>query len=217
VWKLHGDGDGIRVEGAGRYEIRGTRIDNVEDGISPRGTAGAQFVIRDVFMSRVHDDGVENDEIHSGELNDSFFQTHTFYSARGGNNPAAVFRVRNCVVELILQPHQGGSDQQDINTRGGYPYPDGRGCGCLFKMDQNQPERSGKVDVRDSVFLVPRHSSSSNRAMKFAAGHFENVTVVWLGDGEYPHAPPTGVTITRDRATFDQAVDKFFAAHADFR
>src|SRR5690606_13757009 len=47
VWKMHGDGDGIRVEGTGRYTILDARIDNVEDAISPRGDK-VHFTIRDL-------------------------------------------------------------------------------------------------------------------------------------------------------------------------
>jgi hypothetical protein len=210
VWKLHGDGDGMRIEAGGPYEIVGTRIDNVEDGFAPRGDARADFSIRDVYVTQVHDDAIENDEVRSGSLRDSFIQTHTFYSARGKSNPAAVFTVENCVVELILQPHQGGSDAEDLNTRAGYPFPDGLGCGVLWKMDWDEPANSGKVDVRDSVFLIPRQSTSSNRAMQWAPGVYKNVTLVWLGKGEYPWQAPAGVTITRDRAVFDQAKARFF-------
>src|SRR5690606_24524978 len=129
-----------------------------------------------------------------------------------GTNPQAVFTVSHCIIELILQPHQGARDANDMNSRGGYPYPDGLGCGMIFKMDWNQPDRSGKADLRDTVILVPRHSASSNRAMQFAPGRYERVTVVWLGRGDYPWPPPAGVTITRDRSVFDRAKAAFMAA-----
>ena len=214
VWKLHGDGDGVRMEGAGWYEIDGTRVDNVEDGFDPRGQVGATFHIHDVYATRIHDDAVENDDVHSGEIYNSFFQTHTFYSARGLSNPNAMVRIDNSVVELILQPFQGSTGgPTDQNTQGGYPYPDGLANGSMFKMDWDQPPNSGKVFITNTVFLIPRHASSSNLTMKFAPGTYENVTVVWLGTGAYPWPAPPGVTITTDRTVFDQAKAAFFAAH----
>src|SRR6185436_18488489 len=122
-----------------------------------------------------------------------------------------MFRVDNCVVELILQPFLGGMNgPTDTNTLGGYPYPDKLGTGSIFKMDWDHPDNSGKVFVSNSVFLVPRNASSSNRTMGLAEGYYENVTVVWLGDGPYPATVPPGVTITRDRTVFDAAKAKFF-------
>ncbi|MBI3839611.1 MAG: hypothetical protein HY288_16950 [Planctomycetia bacterium] len=210
VWKEYADGAGLRVEGEGTYEIKNVAIKNVEDGIDPRGPAGAKFYIHDVFMDQIHDDMVENDAIHSGTIADSYMRGHTFLSARGKRTDSqAVVQIRNVVVELILQPHQGDHGPTDINTRGGYPFPDGLGNGSIFKWSGS----SGGVDVRDSVFLVHRAASSSNKAMRFAPGAYSNVTIVWLGQGSYPAPAPPGVTITRDRAVFDRTVKAFFVAH----
>jgi hypothetical protein len=216
VWKALSDGDAIRVEAGGEFEIQNFRADNVFDGINPRGD-NVYFSVRDSYLSGVVDDMIENDEVHSGAVRSSYLTGHTFYSARGDDNPNAIFTVENCVIELILQPYQGHSDYEDQNHSGGYPYPDGLGTGRLFKMDNDDPEASGQVEIRNTVFLVPRHSSSSNRAMAFARGTYENVTLVWLGEGEYPHEPPPGVTITRDRTVFDSARAAFFAAHPEFQ
>ena len=221
VWKMHADGDGLRVEGDESYEIDGTRIHNVADAIAPRGSQSAVFDIHDVYATSIHDDAVENDEIHSGSISDSFFKTHTFLSARptsGSNisNPSAVVTVENCVVHLLLQPHQGGTGgPTDINTAGGYPFDDGLGTGSIFKFDWGTTN-SGTVVVRNTVFLIERNSASSKTAMQFAPGTYENVTVVWLGGGDYPWAAPTGVTITSDRTAYDQAKAAFFAAHPEF-
>jgi hypothetical protein len=226
IWKLMADSDGVRVEGGGPFGIYDCRIDNVTDGLNPRrGGSEAAFGIHDCYLSRVHDDCLENDDVLPGTIRNCFLQGHTFYSARPGTTmpSSAVVTIEDCVVELLLQPFQGGSDAGDYNEAGGYMYPDGNGCGTLWKMewdgsgaDAKHPA-SGSVVVRNTVFLVPRHSSSSLKAMRWPHGTYENVVLVWLGDGDYPWTRPPGVTITRDRSVFDAAKARFFQQHPQFR
>ena len=179
-------------------------VDNFEDGFAPRGAQSATFSIHDVYGRNIHDDAIENDGIHSGIIRDSYFQTQTFYSARGGSNASAAVTIDNCVVHLDLQPHQGGTGgPDDINSAGGYPYADGLGGGSIFKMDWGTSD-SGVVHVKNSVFLLERPATSSFVGMQFAPGTYENVTIVWLGAGVSLAGTP-GVTITRDRTVFDRA------------
>jgi hypothetical protein len=221
VWKLGGDSDGIRFEAGGQITVERTWCDNVTDGFNPRGDA--QFLIQGCCTTRVHDDALENDDVCSGIVRDSYFAGHTFYSARGESNPSAVVVIEDCVIELILQPYQGGSDADDYNEDGGYYYPDGLGCGTMFKMEWDGSDQtdshtdSGTVELRNCVFYVPRHSSSSMKAMRWPHGTYSNVTVVWQGDGDYPWPAPAGVTVTRDRSVFDQAKAAFFARHPEFQ
>ncbi|MBI3838219.1 MAG: hypothetical protein HY288_09845 [Planctomycetia bacterium] len=215
VWKNYSNGGAINIEGTGTETITGAVVKNMEDGIRIRGAVGATFNVHDVYMTQLHDDMIDNTDVHSGTIANSFFRGHTFLSNRGGNNPAAVVTIQNDVVELMLQPHMGDNGITDINTKGGYPFPDGLGNGSMFKWEDSN-NSSGTVDVTDSVFLVNRPATSSNGAMAFPAGHYRNVTVVWLGGGAYPVPVPSGVTITTDRTIYDKAVDAFFASHPNF-
>jgi len=225
IYKGIADGDAVRVEALGNIVVDAIRVDNKEDGFAPRtandkASDDAHFTLRNAYFTRIHDDAVENDSTKNLIVENSFFQAHTFYSSRGTPNPNAQIQIRNVVAELILQPHEGrisGSTLDlRVNEAGGYPYPDGLGSGALFKLDGGG--KDGHILVEDSVFLVPRHSASSNdaNALDQPGLTFHNVTVVWLGEGAYPGTIPAGVTITRDRSVFDGAKADFFASHPQF-
>jgi hypothetical protein len=204
TWKYYSDGTGLRIEGSGTYEIRNTLIQNVEDAIRPRGPAGAQFNIHDVFLDRIKDDMIENIDYHSGTISNSYLRGFVLLSTQHGNlsAPPSTTVIKNSVVELLPEVYKGKL-----------------GTGAMFKWDYNSAGKSAgtaKVDVRDSVFLINMRSSVSTKIMQFAPGTYSNVTVVYLGVGAYPWPAPPGVTITRDRTVYDNAVKAFFASHPQF-
>jgi len=219
VWKGIADGDGLRVEGTKQVNIKDVVIENMEDGFAPRtqedDEKDVNFRISQTAFFRIHDDIVENDAVKNLEMYDIFGEGHSFYSARGNANPDAKVSIKKAVVELMLLPHQGRISGQTgdyrFNTEGGYPFPDGLGNGQLLKLESQG--KSGQMHIADSVFLINRASTSSMSAMSFEPKNgvtYENVTIVWLGEGEYPFAAPPGVTITRDRSMFDRAKADFF-------
>src|SRR5207245_1748066 len=53
------------------FTVDGIRIDNVEDGIRPR--KGGGFTVRNVHVSYVRDDCIENDHLNDGLVDDSLF------------------------------------------------------------------------------------------------------------------------------------------------
>lgn len=227
VYKGIADGDGMRLEGSGVIDVSMNRIDNVEDGFSGHSANGTdaadnsvKYKLHDVYYTRIHDDMIENDATRDLVVNNVFMQGHTFYSSRGTANPNANISISNALVELVLQPHEGRisgtSGQLNINEAGGYPFPDGLGVGSILKLDS--PGKNGHITISDSIFVVPRPSTSSMDAMNLAEPDvtWNNVTIVWLGDGAYPGTIPKGVTVVKDRAVFDQAKDAFFASHSNF-
>lgn len=227
IWKGIADGDGLRVEGSGTIDVSAIRIDNVEDGFSPHSANGADkptdqvnYKLHDVYFSRIHDDMIENDATRNLDVRDVYMTGHTFYSSRGTANPNAVVNIDRAIVELFPQPHEGRisgtSGDLNINQAGGYPFADGLGVGSILKLDS--AGKNGKITIKNSVFLVPRASTSSMDAMRLDEPDviWQNVTVVWLGAGNYPGKIPPGVTITRDRSAFDQAKAQFFASHTNF-
>ena len=213
LWKDLADGDGLRTEGTGLMTVKNVQIDNVEDGYSPNGSPESTFLVEDCKFTRIHDDIIEDDHLHSGTIRNIYAEGHSFLSHRPSKgkqgNLATVVNVEQVVVRLLLQPHQGDHTPQDINHAGGYPYPDGLGSGTLFKWTIG----GGTLNVSDSVFLIERPSTSSNQAMAFPPGTYRNVTIVWLGAGEYPAAIPNGVVVSRDRRIFDQAKAAWDAKH----
>lgn len=215
LWKDLADGDGLRTEGTGLITVKQVVVDNVEDGYSPNGSPESTFLVEDCKFLRIHDDIIEDDHLHSGTIRNVYGEGHTFISHRpskgksGGRN--TVINVEHVVIRLLLQPHQGDHSPTDINERGGYPFADGLGCGTLFKWTP----AGGSINVSDSVFLVERPATSSFKAMTFPPGKYRNVTIVWLGAGEYPAALPAGVTISRDRKVFDLAKEAWDRQHPE--
>lgn len=226
VWKNLADGDGLRVEGSGNIDVGSIRIDNTEDGFSPHSANGADkatdvanYKLHDAYFTNVRDDMVENDATRSITISDSFMSGHTFYSSRGTANPNAVVNINNMLVELKLAPHEGRisgtSGKLAINEPGGYPYPDGLGTGSILKLDS--AGKNGKITISNSIFLIPRLPSSSNEDLILPDVTWQNVTIVWLGEGNYPSKLPAGVTLTRDRSVFDNAKAAFFASHPQYK
>src|SRR5262249_38910549 len=157
-------------------------------------------------------DMVENDSLYSGTISNVYMRGHTLLSERGSPAEAhSVVTVKDSVFELMLQPHTGDHGLVDMNHAAGYPFPDGLGNGSMFKISNG----GGTVVMDNVVILVNRPPTSGNSAAKFMPGTYHNVTIV-LADsfqGDYPFAPPPGVTITRDRSIYDRAVQAFFDAH----
>lgn len=209
--KRANDGDAYHVDVAAPWELRNFYVNNVEDGV---GTINGTFDIHDGFLDHIRDDAIENDANRSGTVRDLLVRGQTFYSDRGVANPNTLVTFDNVLVELILQPHAGHLSPDDINTAGGYPYPDGLGSGYFFKM---MGADSGTIEVRNSSFLMPRNPTSSDSAADFPPGVYENVTVYWMGQGAYPGQLQPGITlINGDRTAFDAKVSQFFAAHPQF-
>jgi hypothetical protein len=209
------DGDMARLEGTG-ITVRGIYLDRGEDGFS---TIGGKAVIDQVFADHIRDDIIEDDHGRSFSITNSFVRGQTFLSMRGTfQESAPVVNIRNVLVELILQPHAGGTSPTDINTRGGYPFKDGLGSGYFFKLDGNGREH---FNISDSMFLTSRPGSSGQSNLNWPKNVTigPNVTVIWMGAGHYPGAStlPAGVRLIEgNRASFDGAVAKFFAAHPQF-
>ena len=73
------DGAGVRIAADGWYVVDGLRVENVEDGIDPRGPEGEYpkggdgFVLRNLYFQYIRDDCVENDDIAGGVIEDSLF------------------------------------------------------------------------------------------------------------------------------------------------
>jgi hypothetical protein len=187
-------------------------IDNMQDGIDPRGVQGSLLYMHDSMLTNIRDDVFENDDNLNILIEDVYFTGHSMISARGTATEAnPVSKLHRVVGELRLAHHLGDHGIEDLNHAGGYPFPDNLGNGALFKWGN-----TGTVEVIDCTFLVNRPATSSMSAMKFAPGTYQNVTIVWLGAGDYPWPAPPGVTITRDRTVYDQAKAAFFAAHPQF-
>jgi hypothetical protein len=210
------DGDGLRVSGNHHYVVDGIRIDNVEDGIAPRGTEdrfpkdGDGFVIRNAYTTYIRDDCVENDDIGGGLIIDSLFDgCYTGVSERPGdgnpqNNwpapPGETLRLHEVLLRLQAMP--GPRDTND---------PAVKGHGQLFKWS----DVANQLVVTDSIFLVEKVPNSDSSFPFPPRTITNNVTIVWLGGplSSFTWDVPFGTTVTTNKSVWDTARAKWLNRH----
>lgn len=208
--KARYDGDGANFKyPKGRVTFEKLWIDNVSDAVSipsPSRSGGVSWTVRSVYARFIRDDFVENDTCLPGEIDDVLVDgTFMFLSSRpgakssGGKRGQATTKIRNSLVRLQCMP-DSTSDNSCTGTTS---------TGHLFKRSAC----SGPVDVENVIFRVDSHNSAGDAAMQFAPGRYKNVTVVWLGQGNYPVPVPSGVTVTRNVAVWDRARASWLARH----
>jgi len=198
------DGAGALIAATGGYLVDGLRVDNVEDGIDPRGTDGRfpkdgdGFVLRNLYFRYIRDDCVENDDVAGGMIEDSLFDgCNTGISERPGDgspqlaHPAPANEtlvLRRVLLRLQAMPGPRGHPATVV------------GHGELFKWS----DVANRMRIEDSIFLV--ETMPNGGSADFPAGTVaRNVTVVWLGSGPFPGKIPTGVRVTTDRSVWDRA------------
>lgn len=207
-------GSALRIGGNRPYVVDGLRVDNVADGIRPRGTEdrypkdGDGFVVRNTYMTYIRDDCIENDDIGGGLIFDSLFDgCYTGISERptGGNpqeqHPAP--RSERLVVDHVLlrlqaQPGVRGSNDPSV-----------LGHGQLFKWS---PVANLPI-VRDSIFLVETVPNTDS-SFPFPPGTTTtNVTIVWAADAPFEWDIPPGTTVTTDLSVWTEARQEWLDRH----
>lgn len=210
-------GDAIHVCGSGRIIVDGVKMFNVEDGFSPRGDA--YWIIRNAYARDVRDDFVENDGLLAGEIRDCLVDgAFVFLSSRPGREGKAdptkvtaenkrkwkdnVVLVEDTLVYCKAYPWDG-------DVKGGKlaHVVDGKVSGNHFKWDS----LAGKLVVRNCIFMIDTVFASGVRTMEFPEdGVYQNNTIVWLGEGEYPAAVPEGTQVTKERSVWETAREAWF-------
>jgi hypothetical protein len=208
------DGDGLRLSASGGAVVDGLRVDNLEDGVAPRGTEsrypkdGDGFVMRNLYFRYIRDDCVENDDIAGGVITDSLFDgCNTGVSERPseGSRQSKYRAPRGETLTLdgVLLRLQAMPGPRGSRAGGGV------GHGQLFKWS---PVANSLV-VKRSVFLVERVPNSTS-SFPFPKGTVtEDVTIVWLGKGSFHWRVPEGTTVTRDRSAWDVPKAAWLARH----
>jgi 3-phytase len=190
------------------FTLEGLRMHNVGDGIRPRG--GAQgFLIKDVWLSGIRDDCIENDHFHGGTIADSLFDgCFSGFSARRSDDAedgrTNVVTIRNTLVRLEAMPDP----------------PDGGSLGhkAFFKwMDWGDGDSpSPRLALYDNVFMAEQRGETSDEKMGIPPGKLDgcaNNLMVWLGPGDYPAVLPDCFTIVTERAVWDRARADWIARH----
>ena len=201
------DGDGALFKyPTGHVTFEKMWIDNVQDGLSvPATSNNARWTVRSVYARYVRDDFIENDTCLPGEVDDVLVDgTFMFLSSRPGAKSAGpsrrpVTKIRNSLVRLQCMPNSSNDNSCDGTSSTGH----------LFK----QSSCSGTVDVENVIFRVDSYNTAGDATMAFAPGRYSNVTLLWLGRGDYPIRLPSGVRVTRDTSVWDQARASWLARH----
>ncbi len=202
------DGDGLRFvigNGAsvGRVIGEGLWMDNIHDGFeavrySNASGMGYSWTLRHSYFRYVRDDVIENDACHPGEVVDVLVDnSFTFISSRPGSGNeldngaiVPVIKVQDCLI------HVGSEDL------GGRPWKwPGSSSSCT---------PTPILDVRDTVFRIDR---AHDGTMDWPDGNYQNVTVVWLGGGDFPVPLPAGVSVTDDVEVWDTARSAWLERH----
>jgi hypothetical protein len=200
------DGDGLRIASNHPYVVDGLRVDNVEDGVAPRGMEdrypkdGDGFMLRNLYFTYIRDDCVENDDIAGGVIFDSLFDgCYTGVSERpSDSSPQLAYPApagEKLLLDHVLLRLQAMSGPRGTNDAGL------RGHGQLFKWSSvaNSPV------IKDSVFLVEQEPNSTSYFPFPAEAKTVNVTIVWRGPGRFRWKVPPGTIVTTDRGVWDAA------------
>jgi uncharacterized protein YjdB len=209
-WSAMHDTYALQVYGA-RPVVEAVRIHNYGDGIGL--DAGADgWTIRDVHLSFVRDDCIQNDYLLNGLVDDVFLDgCYVAYSARSSALPDSVDRSANVVTvrgSLWRLQRMPTTYEGTTNEHKGF-----------FKLDKDGT--SPRMALHDNVFIADMVVNGDGMTMFPPLGKIascSNNVVVWLGPGDYPlpaGLPAGCVTVVRDRAVWDNAVAAWLARHGE--
>ncbi len=204
-WATMHDMNNAGVAFASPTTVDGVRVDDVTDGIRPRGTG--PFAVRRVWLSYVRDDCVENDHVEGGVIEDSLFDgCYVAVSERPSpsipdDGHTDLLTIRGSLIRLEPMPGPRGGSPSDL------------GHGEFFKWS----EQATRLALYDNVFMAEQVGQNGPDTMGIPdrlAGCAHNV-MVWLGAGDYPAPLPGCFTVTKDRSVWDAAVTSWKQAHPD--
>lgn len=202
------DGDGVRfvignAASVGRVIGEGLWMDNVHDGFEPvrySNAAGMDYswTLRNSYFRYVRDDVIENDACHPGEVVDVLVDnSFTFISSRPGRGKDLRTGAMAPVIKVYDSLIHVGSD--DL---GGRPWKwPGSFSSCT---------PTPILEVRNTIFRIDREHAG---VMDWPDGTFHNVTVVWLGGGDFPVPLPAGVNVSVDISLWHAARSAWLQRH----
>jgi len=193
-----------------QFTVDGLRMHNVGDGIRPRSGA-RDFVIKDVWLSHIRDDCVENDNLNAGLIEDSLFDgcfvgfsaRHSDETITGSRN---VWTIQNTLVRL--EPMPGPPDGGDLGHKGFFKW-----------ISWGDPDsRSPKLALHNNIFMAEQAGETSAKKMGIPPGKLESCSgniMVWLGPGDYPAELPDCFTVVKDASVWNRARAEWIARHPE--
>lgn len=188
---------------ANNFMVEGLRVDNQGDGISMEKHA-KDFRIKNVYLSNIHDDCIQNDGFNSGVVEGSLFDgCYAGFSAasKNGNGSANTWKIENNLLRMkpfhtIYKPEKYVA----------------RGCKIpshttLFKGWTSQ-NPGPKVILKNNIFRADEKSCIGTLTIPTNMNLTEcsNNTMVWLGKGPFPYTLPGCIKLTTDKKVWDNAV-----------
>ena len=207
-WSAMHDMNNAGIVFANPTTVDGIRIDDVEDGIRPRGKG--PFTVRNAWLSYIRDDCVENDHVEGGLIDDSLFdgcyvaiseRPSPSIAAKGFDGRGDALTIRHSLIRLAPMPGPRGGRASDL------------GNGQFFKWS----DRATDLALIGNVFMAEQVSQEGGDTMGIPSGLAscaDNV-MVWLGPGAYPAPLPDCVRVTRDGGVWDAAVADWKRRHPD--
>ena len=208
---------GVDVHGASPL-VEGLTIFTGGDGITFDAAEDANWTVRDVHMTYIRDDCIENDFLNSGLVDRSFFDgCYDFMSARayGAGAPdgsANTVTVQNSLIRV----------QAMDKLYPGLPTP---GYGGFWKWSGSGSPNTDigpMLVITNTVFRADAPPVEGNGAGLYMApvpGKVKscaNNVMVWLGPGSFPEPLPSCFTVLTGQAGrdyWDNAVAQWKAAH----
>lgn len=222
------DGPGLLITANNPYVVDGLRVDNLEDGVRPRGTTGRYpkdgdgFMMENLYFTYIRDDCLDNTDIAGGVVSDSLFDgCYTGVSEQPADGSPALgypapagetLRLQHVLLRLQAMPgpyrgREPEASSRQSRFRAGDPNVFGHGE--LFKWSRV----ANKAVVKDSIFLVETTPNKTS-TFPFPPGTVtENLTIVWLGPGPFRWKVPSGTIVTTDRSVWDRARADWLARH----
>jgi hypothetical protein len=195
LWEEWKGGAGV-ITKSPRTQLVRTELTNVGDGFRAATGDSDNWILRGVKVTRAHDDCVENDQMHNGLIDDSFFNgCYVFYSARvkgGQDHPDSVVTITNSLVKLEQMPFVHGGLQ-------------GPGQNGFWKMGTGVAGVNGtspRLVVSNTVFWVDSYAlendlripgydadgdpATDDKVRYLAPEDCSSNTIVWAGPGAFP-------------------------------
>src|SRR5205809_649327 len=208
---------GVDVHGASPL-VEGLTIFTGGDGITFDAAEDANWTVRDVHMTYIRDDCIENDFLNSGLVDRSFFDgCYDFMSARAYGGGAADGSANTVTVQNSLIRVQGMDKL--------YPGLSTPGYGGFWKWSGSGSPNTDigpMLVITNTVFRADAPPVEGNGAGLYMApvpGKVKscaNNVMVWLGPGSFPEPLPSCFTVLTGQAGrdyWDNAVAQWKAAH----
>ncbi len=192
------DGDALLAKHCeGMLKVKDVYFRNTEDGLGP-GEGLDHWTLERAWMENIRDDAIENDDLVPGEVINCLIDgCFVFLSQRApdGRVNELTTVVRDSLIRVSAQAHDG-AEQKPWRDRFIVMGEDGigRAPGMIFKWAGS----SGRVEMHDCILTMDAISINGPDEMRFPPGTYENVTLVWAGEGPYPVPLPSGVSVTTD-------------------